>query len=134
MFFLKPLFTDYWISKHFRRYGSLRSKPFASQRSNHLEGFLWCKIDGQIDICRQSGISMQQGGNPTNHYVPRTRCIQDFEYGLVDGHTAILANTKRNTSGSDIPGDGTTGWSVYTTVAAIMIVRSSPTCRRADTD
>ena len=59
MLFLKPLFTDRWISKRFRRYGSLRPKSFTGQRSNHLEGFLRSKIDGQVDIRRQSGMAMQ---------------------------------------------------------------------------
>ena len=134
MFCLKPLFTDRWISERFRRNGNLRTKPFAGQRSNHFECFLRRKIDGQIDIRRQSGIPMQQGGNPTNHNIPHTRGIQNFEYRFVDGHTAILANTQRNTSRSDISEKGTTGWSVYTTAAAIMTERSSPTCPRSDTD
>ena len=108
MLFLQPPLTDHRISKHFCRYRNLGAKAFVGQCANHLEGFLWCKIDGQIDVRRQSSMPMQQGGNSTNHDIPHTRRIQDFEYGLVDGHTAILANTERNTSGSDISGDDTT--------------------------
>ena len=84
MLFLQPLFTDRRIGKHFRWYRNLWAKPVANQRSEHLECFLWCKVHSQIDIRRQSSISMQQSGNSTDDYVPHTRCIQDFEYGLVD--------------------------------------------------
>ena len=52
---------------------------------------------------------MQQGGNPTDHHIPCTRGIQDFEYGFVDGHLAILANTLRNTRRLDIRRNDTIG-------------------------
>ncbi len=63
-----------------------------------------------------------------------TSCIQDFEYWFVDGHRAILANTRRNTSCPDIGRKEAASFGLYLNSAATMLKRSWLISQPADTD